>query len=59
VREEILLQLSGLEPQDMSAVKQISGSLRQLVGVPDQLTAKAQVLPCNITDEVTYTSTDS
>ena len=40
----MLTLLSEIKPQDMSATMQVSGSLRQLVGEPDQLTQKAQVV---------------
>jgi hypothetical protein len=39
----MLTSLSGVEPQDMSASMQVSGSLSHLVGGPDQMTPKAQV----------------
>ena len=40
----MLTLLSDVKPQDISAVMQVSGSLRLLVKEPDQLTSKAQVL---------------
>lgn len=43
VREEMLIALSEVKLQDASTTMQISSTLAHIVGIPDQLTTKAQV----------------
>ena len=44
----MLTMLSEMEPKDVSATLQVSGSVLSLVGKADQLTEKAQVIYAKI-----------